>query len=170
MRHFRTKVFPITNAIWLGPFASPERKAILTAGGVTHLLNVGEAPSVLTVEDGPFRAVEWQPIVDLERLPEQSAIKCLTSLHSMVSEADGLAYVHCIAGQNPSPTIVWLYLVACGLPPTDAKALIERRAPDAIAGHSKLVDAALIAAVQKFGAKHFVPHPRLGAIVAADRQ
>ena len=165
---FRSRVFPITNAIWLGPFASPERKSTLVTGNVTHILNVGEAPNVLNVTDGPFRAVEWHPIIDLERLPESSAIACLVSLHRMVSEVDGRVYVHCIAGQNRSPTVVGLYLVACGVPPAEAKAIIEQRAPDAIAAHSKLVDAALIAAVQQFGSQHFVPHPRPNAIVPAD--
>ena len=45
---FRTKVFRITNSIWLGPFASPERKSALTAARITHILNVGEAPNAST--------------------------------------------------------------------------------------------------------------------------
>jgi protein-tyrosine phosphatase len=160
----RSQVFPITNAIWLGPFASPERKSTLIAGNVTHILNVGEAPSVLQVADGPFRAVKWQSVTDLELLPERTAIRCLTLLHDMVSEVGGRVYVHCIAGQNRSPTIVWLYLVACGVSPIEAKAIVEQRAPDAIAGHSKLVNEHLVVTVQKVGAEQFLPHPRPEAV------
>jgi protein-tyrosine phosphatase len=165
---FRTKVFRITNSIWLGAFASPERKSALTAAGINHILNVGEAPSVLTLGDGPFRSVIWHPIVDLELISEELAITCLTSLHQMLSEADARVYVHCIAGLNRSPTIVWLYLLACGVEPTEAKDLIERRAPDAIAGHSKLVDAGLVAAVREFGLKKLLPHPRADVILPAN--
>ena len=165
---FRSKVFRITNSIWLGPFASPERKSTLTAARVNHILNVGEAPSVLTTDEGQFRSVVWHPITDLELIPEELAGACLTSLHQMLSEADARVYVHCIAGLNRSPTVVWLYLVACGVAPKEAKAVVEKRAPDAIAGHSKLVDAGLVAAVQRVGSEHFFPHPRPDALIPAN--
>jgi protein-tyrosine phosphatase len=166
--NFRTKIFRITNSIWLGPFASPERKSTLTATHISHILNVGEAPNVLTTDDGPFRSVIWHAITDLELIPQELAIACLTSLHQMLSEADSQVYVHCIAGLNRSPTVVWLYLVACGITPYEAKAIVERRAPDAIAGHSKLVDATLVAAIQEFGFEHFLPHPRPDVLIPAD--
>jgi protein-tyrosine phosphatase len=166
--NFRTKVFRITDSIWLGPFASPERKSALTAARITHILNVGEAPSILTTNDGQFRHIIWHPIIDLELIPEPLAVACLESLHQMLSEADARVYVHCIAGLNRSPTVVWLYLVACGIEPAEANAVVEKRAPDAIAGHSKLVGAGLVAAVQKFGSEHFLPHPRPDVLIPAD--
>jgi protein-tyrosine phosphatase len=166
--NFRTKIFRITNSIWLGPFASPERKSTLTAAGINHILNVGEAPNVLTTDDGPFRGVVWHSIEDLEPIPEELAIVCITSLHQMLSEDDARVYVHCIAGLNRSPTVVWLYLVACGIAPNEAKAIVEKRAPDANAGHSKLVDATLVAAIRTFGSEHFLPHPRPDVLIPAD--
>ena len=166
--NFRNKIFRITNSIWLGPFASPERKSTLTAASINHILNVGEAPSVLTIDDGPFRSVVGHSIIDLEPIPEELAIACIASLHQMLSEAEARVYVHCIAGLNRSPTVVWLYLVACGIEPNEAKAIIEKRAPDAIAGHSKLVDAGLVAAIQKFGSEHFLPHPCPEVLIPAD--
>jgi hypothetical protein len=165
---FRTKIYRIADSIWLGPFASPERKQALTSANITHILNVSEAPSVLSIADGPFRNVVWHPIVDLELMMQASATDCLMSLHSMVSEPSARVYVHCIAGLNRSPTIAWLYLVACGLLPRDATLMIEKRAPDSIAPHKKLVDAKLIDAVRKLGAEHFLPHPRTGALSPPD--
>src|SRR6516164_6163436 len=97
---FRRRVFPITCSLWLGPFASPERRPVLVAAGVTHLLNVGEAPSVLSTTDGPFREVAWHPVADLERIPDESASSCLKTLHRMVCEPDARVYVHCVAGWN----------------------------------------------------------------------
>ena len=140
----------------------------LTAVCITHILNVGEAPSILTANDGQFRNVIWHPVTDLELIPEPLAVACLESLHQMLSEADARVYVHCIAGLNRSPTVVWLYLVACGIEPAEAKTIVEKRAPDAIAGHSKLVDAGLVAAAQKFGSEHFLPHPRPDVLIPAD--
>ena len=166
--NFRTNIFRITSSIWLGPFASPERKSALIETQISHILNVGEAPNVLTTDDGPFRGVVWHSIPDLELIPEELAIACLTSLHQMLSEADARVYVHCIAGLNRSPTVVWLYFVACGIAPNEAKAIVERRAPGAIAGHSKLVDAGLVAAIQKFGSEHFLPHPYPDVLIPAN--
>jgi hypothetical protein len=160
----RQQVFPITSALWLGPFASPERCPTLVAGGVTHLLNVGEAPSVLRPDDGPFREVAWHAITDLERIPNKLAVGCLSSLHRMVCEPESRVYVHCIAGWNRSPTIVWLYLVACGVSPEDSRRIIQQRAWDSVPGHSRLIDPALVAGVQAFGAESFLPHPRPEAL------
>jgi hypothetical protein len=163
----RQRVFPITTSLWLGPFASPERRPVLTAAGITHLLNVGEAPSVLAASDGPFREVAWHPITDLERMPDELAILCISTLHRMLCEPDARVYVHCIAGWNRSPTVVWLYLIGCGLPPEMARRIIEARAPDAIAGHSKLIDSTLVESVRQFGAQSFQPHPRPQALEPA---
>ena len=162
-----SRVYRISRALSLGPFASPPRCAALIGAGVTHLLNVGEAPSVLGADDGPFREVAWHPITDLERIPDAAALASLETLHRMICEPDAHIYVHCIAGWNRSPTVVWLYLVACGLPPAHARALVETRAPDAVAGHPKLVDTELIEIVRLFGRREFLPHPRPEALEPA---
>ena len=69
-------------------------------------------------------------------------------------------YVHCTAGQLRSPTIVWLYFVACGIEPHAAGTLIGERAPDAAPGHSKLVDEALVVRVIRHGQDNYLPLPR----------
>ena len=124
----RKRIYRITRCIWLGPYASLERGEALRAAGISHILNVGEAPSVLAAEDGQIREVTWRPVLDLERIPDKIAIDCITHLHRMVCEPRANIYVHCIAGQNRSPTIVWLYLIACGSQPEIAKNMIVRRA------------------------------------------
>jgi hypothetical protein len=158
------RIFPVTRSIWVGPFASPQRRARLVERGITHVLNVGEAPSVLTVTDGPFKEIAWYPIVDLERVPDKAAIAILTKLHEMLCQSDASVYVHCIAGWNRSPTMVWLYLVACGMDQEEAKNLITRHAWDAVPGHARLVDASLIEFVQRFGNESLLPHPRPEAL------
>jgi hypothetical protein len=162
------RIYPITRSIWLGPFASPERLPALTSTGITHILNVGEAPSVLSAADGPFYEVAWRAVVDLERIPDVLAFDCLSTLHRMVSKPEAKVYVHCVAGWNRSPTIVWLYLVACGIVPAEARRIIELGSPDAIPAHSRLVDAALVQTVQRFGARTFLPHPQPLALETVD--
>jgi len=164
----RRIVFPVSRSIWLGPFASPQRLSTLVAAGITHILNVGEAPSVLAANDGPFREIAWHPIVDLERMPDESAINCLLKLHGMLCEREARVYVHCIAGLNRSPTIVWLYMVACGIDPDAAKRMITRQAQDAVPGHARLVDTKLIERIRGFGIGAFLPHPRLDALDPPD--
>lgn len=56
--------------------------------------------------------------------------------------------------------MLWLYLLACGMQPVEAKALIEDRTLDAVAGHPKLVDDTLVRTVQTYGASRFVPLSR----------
>jgi protein-tyrosine phosphatase len=82
---------------------------------------------------------------------------CLDAIHEMLCVSDSKVYIHCVAGQNRSPTILWLYFVACGMPPTVAKSLITERAMDAVPGHQQLVDDQLVAAVVAHGAKQFIP-------------
>jgi hypothetical protein len=157
-------VFRVTRAISLGPFASPQRAEKLLAAGVTHVLNVGEAPSIVAARAGAFRAVAWHEIADLALIPVDAAAASLRTLHEMACEPDSHVYVHCVAGWNRSPTIVWLYLVACGMTGEAARGMIERAAPDAIPGHKQLVNEALVEAMRELGARELLPHPRPEAI------
>lgn len=159
-------MFQITRAIWVGPYASPQRAPKLAEAGITHVFNVGDAPSVLTVEDGPFVEVSWRPIIDLARMPDEIAFTCLRDLHAIVRNPSSRIYVHCMAGWNRSPAVIFLYLVACGVSPASAKEIIESRAHDAVAPHPRLVDRALIESARQLGASEFLPHPRPEAIVA----
>lgn len=155
----------ITQVLSIGPFVSPERVELLRASGVTHVLNVSDAASEVTAGGGSFREVVDLPLCDFSRLPEQVATATLDTLHRMASQPDAHVYVHCIAGHMRSPTILWLYLIACGIPPDDAHEIIKERSPDARPGHPKLVDHRLILHVQKHGLLNYSPHPRPGIVV-----
>ncbi len=126
-------------------------------------MNVGEADSVLRAEDGPFVEVADVSLVDLTRIPDDVAVNCLDRLHGMILAPSSKVYVHCIAGWNRSPTIVWLYLVACGIDPDMAKQLIASQNLDAVPGHPRLVDSLLVTKVQSHG-RNYLPHPRPEAI------
>lgn len=155
-----TPIFQITRCLWLGPFASPQRINQLREVGITHVLNVSEAPSVLTCESAGLTDIRWHPLDDMQHLPIERVLEVLESLHAMALQPDSRVYVHCIAGQNRSPTVLWLYLLACGVANEVARELISRRAMDAVPGHRRLVGDGLVIAAKQLGQAKFLPLTR----------
>jgi hypothetical protein len=153
-------VFWITPCIAQGAYPEPATIQHLLAHNVTHIFNVGTAPLGKDVSSPPFREVIWRPFEDLIRIPDEVAIDCVGVLFQSLSADDSKVYIHCVAGQNRSPTILWLFLIACGLSPDDAKSAIEDRTLDAVAGHSKLIDDALVKTIQEHGKRNFQPLKR----------
>jgi protein-tyrosine phosphatase len=156
----------VTHDIFVGRFASRDRLDVLRTLKVTDILNVSDTPNQLTTDDGPFRKVTWIDIEDRALIPTDVAINAIDTIHQSLTVDDGRIYVHCMAGWNRSPTIIWLYLLACGLTSDDAAQLICAQAFDAVPGHSLLVDSNLIATVQSHGRENYLPHRRPIAIAA----
>jgi protein-tyrosine phosphatase len=165
--HAQSQVFPITRCIVQGAFASKMREPALLELGVSHILNVGEGSNVLIPTPESFKTIVSFPIVDLDRIPDNTARTCLDHLHQMILEPGSKVYVHCIAGQNRSPVIVWLYLIACGIAPAKAKEIIARRNFDAIPDHGSLVDRSLVRLAQEHGRTCYLPHARPEALEPA---
>ena len=153
-------MYRITHCLSVGPFATPERANVLLAAGVTHILNVSDTGCEVTTGPGSFAGVYWFPMSDRQRLPLETTIQALDTLHSLVSVPKSHVYIHCIAGMVRSPTILWLYLIACGLSPEYAQEIIEERSPDAVAGHPALVTDDHILLAQKHVLTHYFPLPR----------
>ncbi|MBP3958638.1 dual specificity protein phosphatase family protein [Gemmata sp. G18] len=158
-------MYRITQCFSVGPFASTERAEKLLAAGVTHVLNVSDGPSHVSAGEGSFADVVWVPMSDSRRLMLSTAVRAIDALHELASAPDAHVYVHCVAGLVRSPTILWLYLVACGLPPKFARDTIETRSPNATAGHFRMVDHEHVLLAQKHGLARFLPHPRREVIV-----
>jgi hypothetical protein len=160
-------VFWITPCIAQGAFPESQTIQRLLAQGVTHILNVGTAPLGNEVSSPPFREVAWRPFDELIRIPDATAIDCVDTLFRFLSTSDSKVYIHCVAGQNRSPTTLWLFFVACGVNPGDAKSMIEDRTLDAVAGHSKLIDGALVTTIQEHGRRKFQPLQRTEIVKAS---
>jgi hypothetical protein len=152
-------VYWVTPCIAQGAFPEEHRAGSLLAAGITHVLNLSLRPSQLSTAQG-FRAVLERPVEEFYRLPDKYVLGVLGDLHGILEGTDHRVYVHCVAGQNRSPAIVWLYLIACGLSPGIAKEMVELRAPHAVAGHPSLVDESLVRLVRGHGAEHFLPIKR----------
>lgn len=157
-------MYRITPALSVGRFATPDRAADLLAAGVTHVLNVSAGANQVEPAAGGFREVVWFPLDDFRPIPEAAAATILDALHRMTAEPGAHVYVHCAAGQLRSPTVLWLYLVACGLDPAAAQAAIVERSPGAMPGSPRLVGPDLVRAVQRHGRANYRPHPRAEAV------
>lgn len=151
---FRQGVYWVTSRIAIGRFATPERAEYLRSQGITHILNVSDAPSVISASEFGFDEVSDLPITDLSRIPDVQAVRCCEFISGALEKAThSKIFVHCVAGQNRSPTVVWLFLVSCGADSEMAKRLVVSASPDAVPGHSLLVDGTLIAEVASHGQK-----------------
>jgi protein-tyrosine phosphatase len=158
-------VYRITQVLSVGRYATLERAVELRAAGVTHILNVSDAPSQVMASENGFREVVWVPVDDFKRLPKVLLRQALDTLHRLSSETGAHVYIHCVAGQLRSPTILWLYLIACGVPPENARIWIEERSPDAAPGARRIVDHHHISFAQMHGLNNFFPLPRSEIIV-----
>ncbi|MBA4106277.1 MAG: hypothetical protein C0485_11010 [Pirellula sp.] len=142
-RTLNLQIHAITPRIYLGPFLTPERAAYLSAEGVTHVLNVSDTPSVVRPHGQGIETIEECSIVDLTIIPDAIATRCIDLMHAALQSPNAKIYVHCIAGQNRSPTAIWLFFVACGVSCLDARRMIETKSIDAVPGHKSLIDSRL---------------------------
>lgn len=129
----------ITQRIAIGEHPNEQEAQSLLAQGITCILNVGSG-TAKTYGTVPFHASAEVKIEDLTRIPDQLVVQALTEMHRMLLLETGCLYVHCLAGLNRSPTIVWLYFIAMGMEPIAAAELIVNARFDANPGHFKLVD------------------------------
>jgi hypothetical protein len=132
---------------------------------VTHLLNVSDSASEIVAAEVGFREIAWVPMSDSKPLAPATLIWALDTLHDLVSAPGSHVYVHCRAGLVRSPTILWLYLIALGIPSKDARTWIEERVPMANAGSSRMVNHQHVRLAQMHGLTHFFPHPRPEIVV-----
>jgi hypothetical protein len=158
---FKHGIFWITRCIAQGGYPIDDDSQVLREGGITHLLNLDLPYSDLAgILACGLEGAIWKPITDGRPIPKLVALECLDTLHSVLRAPKSKVYVHCNAGVNRSPTIVLLYLMACGMTPRDACDRIMLASPHAVPGHPSLCNAELIALVQEHGRAHYLPLPR----------
>ena len=157
-------LFQIPKNIWQGRFAADRLLTTFQFFGITHILNVSETPSQLALNEGPFRQITQVAIRDGFPIPVDTAIKSVQTLHEFVCEPESNVYIHCVAGWNRSPTVLWLYLIACGLDSDFAANMISQVSIDAVPAHPKLITPALTDTMIAYGADNFKPHPTPSAI------
>ncbi|MCC9606594.1 dual specificity protein phosphatase family protein [Blastopirellula sp. JC732] len=150
----RTGIYWVSPRLAVGRFVDPLRREELLSQQVTHILNVSDAASLPETTLAPFAQVSDVPIADLTPIPVESALQCMEVIRRAFGDDDSKVFVHCIAGQNRSPTILWLFLIACGLKEEEAKERINRTSPDAAPGHRSLISEFLLSRVRAYGHEH----------------
>jgi len=109
-----------------------------------------------------------RPVEDFEQFMGWWMRDTLDHMHRMLaSDADAKLFVHCHAGQQRAPTILWLYLCACGLTPGTAAEWIRTAKHDAQPGHRALVDGAGLDLAVAHGAERFLPLARPAIVTRA---
>lgn len=157
----RAGVYRVTAATLVGPYPGPGQVAALHARGVTHILNLASSTSDLQAGRDGFAEVLARPVEDFEQFLGWWMCDTLDHMHRMLSDVpDAKLFVHCHAGQQRAPTILWLYLCACGMPPGRASDWIRAAKPDAQPGHRALVDGPALATAIAHGAARFLPLAR----------
>lgn len=160
-------MYRITQVLSVGRFLTPARVQEASNHGITHVLNVSDYSNLIAAGSGTLTEVVSHPLTDNCRIPERKLSLILTDLHRIATIPDSHVYIHCLAGQQRSPNVLWLYLISLGIDPRSAQHWIERRSPDAVPGHHLLVDADLILFAQKYGAEHLLPLTRAAIVLPA---
>ena len=160
-------MFWVTGCLAVGPYPLGPALDELVNAGVTHVLNVGDGPGRYPATR--FEEALWIPVVDLRPLPLATAERCLSELHRVLHREGARTarvYVHCAAGQNRSPTILWLYLIAAGCSAADAGERIAAASLDACPGHPALVTDEHVRWAQAWG-RTAHPAPRADLLAPA---
>ena len=151
-------MFWITSCISQGGYPDDADFQRLRDAGITHLFNV-DLPYLDSdaLKQMGFSGVLWKPIIDGRRIPDTDALSCLDALHEALQLPQSRVYVHCHAGIQRSPTILWLYFIACGLSPDEARDLIIRSSKHAAAPYPALCDVTLVNVIKDHGKRNYLP-------------
>jgi hypothetical protein len=150
------RVFWISSNIAQGSFVDDSKARYLKEKGVTHILNTSNVPNQVEASGYGFAEITWVEMRDHVLIPEDRAIAAISTLYRMLIVEGGTVFVHCVAGQNRSATVLWLFLIACKIDDSEAKRMIEEANIDAVPAYPRLLSPDLIAKVKQYGQEHFV--------------
>jgi len=142
-------VFAITPGIFQGAYPNDDAANYLRELGVSAILNVsgGTAGSA-----AGFECLSV-PFPDGHPIPHAAIERCVLFMDRCI-KAGKKVFVHCSAGQNRSPTIVWLYLIFSGMTAAQAFKAFEGKTLDGVPGHPKLSGDAQVEYVKKLSQGH----------------
>lgn len=142
----RHDIFQINSWIYQGGYPNEAAEEELLRLGVTAVINVsGSADNSVT--NIPCYSY---PFPDLQPIPVSLVKELITQIAELGKQGKKI-FIHCSAGQNRSPTVLWLFYLACGISKQDAKKMISNNTLDSVPGHPDLVNEQIIHAALHVG-------------------
>lgn len=136
------KINWVTDNIAVGPYPDREKMEELNTNGITQILNVCEIKNIQPDSKLDLE-IDQLPLRDGFLIPMKDALKLMELMHQYIAEGKKV-YVHCVAGQHRSPTVIWLYLISLGYSLEKAGELISDASIDAVPGHPHMFNMELI--------------------------
>jgi len=157
-RSQQTGVYPVSPLIALG--TDPETsKGLgyreLKKRGVTHVMRLRRQPAQTPLFfKGRFPELSHVELSPEWELQPNDVLRLITSIHAILhSGLNPRLLIHCLYAEDRSPTALWLYLRAIGLPEAIAKKLVRSAQPSSKPGEKPLVkdEKALTQQIQRIG-------------------
>jgi len=100
--------------IFQNGYISPDDIKHLKSLGITHLLNLHKPYPYLDefIEAGFF--VKQTFLHDLTPIETQIAVEIIDYIYNSISQEKNKIFIHCLAGTNRSPAVIWLYYLSIG--------------------------------------------------------
>lgn len=112
--------------------------------GISAVLNVSHrrpSPDIVAA----FDSVDFVPIYDFLKIKPKSLEKAFGILKVRLSGMlQPSLYIHCNAGLNRSPTVLWYFMIACGMDPAQARQQITSASRAALATYRKIPEPLLV--------------------------
>jgi hypothetical protein len=122
--------------------------------GITHVLDLSDMKLALDKTVYEQLQIIREDVIDFRLIPLAQMLTCINAIHKVMMQPENKLYIHCFAGHDRSPTILWLYLIACGMNAEAAKLLIKEKNPHANPGGKSLIDHTHVPAAQLYGSEH----------------
>jgi len=130
----------IDERIYQNGYIGAEEAELLKSMGITDILNLDLyyfRPERIHAVGLRIRHVL---VNDMYPMNDEMALKVVTQFHEALTPPPSKLYVHCNAGTSRSPTAIWLYYLALGIPDAEATERIQSvaeylTAPDPVLVH-----------------------------------
>ncbi|KOR31432.1 hypothetical protein TI04_00805 [Achromatium sp. WMS2] len=144
----------ITEHIAQGPKPYGNEYQDLVNNGITHILDLTEFSATVQDEITTQLHIIHEYIIDFQFIPYTQVEKCCQIIYDILEQPQHKLYIHCWAGIGRSSTILWLYLIGCGIDPELAKNIIKTANRAATPGNKSLSDSSHISCIKAYAADH----------------